>query len=94
MSALHTYRLDWQGIGMTITHAQNQWGIIDHIEIHTDGKRPIPITETGYRSHFLSGQLVKPYGTANAFVKAWLDEEASNSDWQQQQDAQRQLSLF
>ena len=47
MSALYTYRLDWQGIGMTITHAHNQWGIIDHIEIRTDENRPIPITETG-----------------------------------------------
>jgi hypothetical protein len=45
-----------------------------HIEIR--GPCPLPITETGYRSHFTRPDLVDAEGGPVALVLAWLDHEA------------------
>jgi len=42
----------WRGLRIEITHVTGYFSGMDHIEIHTEDKTPIPITETGYKSHF------------------------------------------
>lgn len=54
----------------------------------------LPISETGYRSHFTSAETVESYGGAVAFVLAWLDEEAATPAWRRHAEAARQFALF
>ncbi len=67
-----------------------------HVEIHTiqPEKAPLPITETGYRSHFTPKGNIDEYDSAVEFVKAWLDHEAQSEEWRIVQENARQLCLF
>lgn len=53
----------------------------DHIELRTADKTPLPVTETGYRSHFLPLGSVAEHGGAVAYVRDWLDYEAKRTKW-------------
>ena len=57
-------------------------------------KAPLPITETGYRSQFVSPLELANDGGPVVFVTAWLDREAKGKDWQQRQAARQQGDLF
>lgn len=83
------HNITWRGISLTVTFTPEKFGMIDHIEIMTAGRKPLPITETGYRSHFISVGAVQDYGGPVAFVTAWLDQEAKRVGW-----SGVQLSLF
>jgi len=54
---------------------------------------PLPITTTGYRSHFLPAEELATEGGPVAFVTAWLDREANSKAWEKTEFAWRQLSL-
>jgi hypothetical protein len=54
----------------------------------------IPVTDTGYRSHFLAPGVAERAGGPVAYVKAWLDEAAKCPAWQRKDFQSRQLSLF
>lgn len=94
MSAPITTMLIWNGIKIMITHTPNYCGVVDHIELHVENRERIPVTETGYRSHFLHESVIEPYGSALAFVQAWLDHEALDPEWRAYELASRQMSLF
>ena len=100
-------RATWRGISLTIRHCP-VWGSthngpVQHVEVESDDHVAIPITETGYRSHFMIGdQALAAYGDDPiAFVLAWLDHEATRPAWRAF-DAQQhrnevtshQMSLF
>jgi hypothetical protein len=94
MSALHTIRIEWRGIGIQLEFHANRWNVaVDHIEIRSDNSVPLPITETGYKSHFLSAGQVTEETLADQ-VTAWLDDEAQSDAWKRYEEASRQLSLF
>lgn len=84
----------WRGIGITVTFHPTRWNSpVDHIEITSDGREPLPITETGYRSNFiLAGSI--PRDEVEANVLAWLDEEADTERWKRFDASRRQLTLF
>lgn len=92
------YRLEWLGIGITIRHCRAWFQsdaddfVTQHVEVISDGRVGLPITGTGYRSHFLNGDdaLAGFDNDPVTFVLAWLDEAARSPEWQ----AGRQLSLF
>ena len=67
-----------------------------HLEVvSVSPKRaPLPITETGYRSHFTPKAALDGYDSAEAFVEAWLDHESRSPEWKAYDHASRQLSLF
>ena len=67
-----------------------------HLEIESiqPARAPLPITETGYRSHFLQGQQLEGHGGAVAFAIKWLDHEARSAAWKEHARASAQLSLF
>lgn len=68
----------------------------DHIEIEAvlPKKAALPITETGYRSQFLSAMELMNEGGPVTYVTAWLDREAKGRDWQKRQTARSQGDLF
>lgn len=86
---MEQHTIVWRGVQIEITFTPEAFGMVDHIELRTEGKAPLPVTETGYRSHFTHNGTVAKYGGAVAFVTAWLDHEAECSGWRG-----AQLSLF
>ena len=89
-----TETIFWRGIGMEIIHVTGCFSGMDHIEIHTENRTPIPITETGYKSHFFPTGGLGEFETAVDYVRAWLEHEAKSKAWKVQEFASRQLSLF
>ena len=90
--------IDWHGIAIEVRYEANYLGLADmaHLSITSlsPTMAPLPITETGYRSHFLDGADVDIEGGPVAFVRRWLDSEAQSSSWVEAVSAARQFSLF
>jgi hypothetical protein len=97
MNAPVTYRLSWQDFTLEIRHTP-RWLNLDHDHVEIIAVSPeraaLPITETGYRSHFLHGQLLTEEGGPVAYVTAWLDAASQAADWKARAEAARQGSLF
>ena len=96
----HTF--DWRGITVTVTY-EALWlgscgGKYDAAHIAVESVKPeraqLPITETGYRSHFTTIEKVDEWGGPVAFVVAWLDDEAKSPVWKKHEQLSRQLTLF
>lgn len=81
--------ITWRGVALTITFTPNWLGLSDHIELRTEGRAPLPVTDTGYRSHFVPTGTIDAQDGAVAFVTTWLDHEAKRTRW-----GGAQLSLF
>ena len=47
-----TTRINYRGVAVDLTITRDYFEGIDHIEVQTLDNHPIPLTETGYRSHF------------------------------------------
>lgn len=92
-----TYRFQWQSIDIEATYTPLKWDVIAHLEIHCirPERAPLPITSTGYRSHFHQPGTIEAHGgDVVAQVTAWLDEEAAKPEWQAYRNASRQGELF
>jgi len=95
--------IDWQGYKIEVGCDERSYNLshhkgphMVHIELRTvePAKAPLPVTETGYRSHFVHAELVAEYQSPVAFVQAWLDHAATENNWKQTEVAARQFSLF
>ncbi|SEH60809.1 hypothetical protein [Paracoccus alkenifer] len=84
-----THNITWRGLAVEITFTPEKFGVVDHIELRSGGKTPLPVTETGYRSQFIHAGTVAEAGGAAAYVIAWLEHEAKCTGWNSVQ-----LSLF
>ena len=99
MSSKETYeisRVTWRGIALEIRHCRNWCAIVgmDHIEVESAHRVALPITETGYRSHFIVPERIDEFGEAVGYVLAWLDHESRSREWRRREADARQLSLF
>jgi hypothetical protein len=92
VSARHI--LLWQDIRIMIVHKPEYFTGTDHLEITSEGSVPLPITETGYRSHFIPSGTLGNQSDAFAFVSEWLDEASQTKQWQNYLADSRQMSLF
>ena len=85
----------WEGRRLRLSYRPRRWGFFDHAEISAEDGQPLPITETGYRSHFFGP--VEPelsLGEVEQMFRQWLDEEAAKPGWQSHLRSAAQLSLF
>lgn len=92
-----TYRFHWRSVEIEVIYTPLKWGVIAHLEVRSirPERARLPITETGYRSHFHApGTIEALGGDVVAQVIAWLNEEARKPDWQRYADASRQGELF
>jgi hypothetical protein len=97
-------RFDWQGITVSVSYEADWLGMSKelsqfataHLEIEAvePPKQPLPVTETGYRSHFVARGVVEQAGGPVAFARAWLDQAAKVPAWKRRQEESRQLCLF
>jgi len=87
--------IEWQGRTIRLCYKPRYAFEIDHVEIRALDKEALPITETGYLSHFF-GPAEPPLmlGEVTEMVIGWLDQEATSRHWRATQEAKRQLSLF
>lgn len=96
------HRLNWTGIEIEVRYAPEWLALsvtghsVAHLEIEAvqPERAVLPITETGYRSHFTSQAAVESYGGPLDFAKAWIQAEAASPEWQAREASHRQMSLF
>lgn len=91
------HRFAWRGIEIGATYDPAWSQGFAHLAVRSvrPERAPLPITETGYRSHFhRSGTIEAHGGDVVVQVIAWLDEEAAKPGWQRHVEASRQGSLF
>lgn len=84
-------------IAVCITHTRDYLRLgQDHVEIETTRPRraALPITESGYRSHFLEAVELINAGGPVTFVEAWLARESSAEAWRKRELARCQGDLF
>ena len=96
--------LTWNGIRIEILYRpdaspafRRSYGQpLDHLEIRSlaPEREPLPITETGYLSHFTARNVIEEGGGPAALVLAWLDHYAQSPVWQAQHITRQQLDLF
>jgi hypothetical protein len=69
------HSLEWRGQSLTVRWCP-QWSgdLTAHLEIVSSDRRRHPISETGYRSHFVPRAYVEEAGGPAAYVAAWLKE--------------------
>lgn len=91
----------WRDVTIEIRY-EEQWLGSDgpfstaHLELRvlSPDKAPLPVTETGYRSHFTPASVIAEAGGPVAYVQAWLDHEAETKAWKEKEAAARQMTLF
>jgi hypothetical protein len=91
----------WNGIEIEIRWQPDYCHFDDgrsmaHLEVESiNPKRaPLPITSTGYRSHFIHAADVEIMGGPEAYVDAWIGHLAKSRSWRIADQASRQLALF
>ena len=91
-----TCTFDWQGLTLSVDYHPRSFLSLAHLVVRSvDPERgPLPITETGYRSHFLAPAEVDEAGGPVPYVLVWLDDAACAPQWQDHLDRARQGSLF
>ena len=97
-----THHITWDGIEIEIRFARDWLGSAKspfptaHLEVEAVNppRAVLPITDTGFRSHFLTAENVDVVGGAVAYVIEALNLAAKHPAWKKRRAAQKQLSLF
>lgn len=84
----------WEGIEIALSYTQPSYCVPHFHHIELKASEPIPVTETGYRSHFIAPAELALWENPEAFVIDWLNDAAKHPDWQEYRQQSRQLSLF
>lgn len=96
MSGAIEHIIDWQGITLSVAYTPKGRIPVHHLEIRVLKPQgaALPVTATGYRSHFFDDDVAE-FGGAIGYVIAWLDDAAAKTTgWVQQHNSARQMSLF
>jgi len=98
------HQIEWRGVPIEVrycpswskSHEEIYGERMAHLEIEvlTEPRSPLPMTETGYRSHFIHAKAIEHEGGPVAYVRAWLDEEAQSPKWKELEAASCQMSLL
>lgn len=81
------FEFEWNSILIALTYHPKKLGVIDHIEIETidPPRAPLPITETGYRSHYCQiGDLDDYDQDPVRYMREALDHYAQSPAWKKQ----------
>lgn len=102
--AVETHQMDWQGYRIQVRYCPS-WSpsyeeiygeCMAHLELMSleEPRLPLPVTETGYRSHFTPAKFIVDEGGPVAFVQSWLDDAAKSPKWKELEATSRQMSLL
>lgn len=95
--SIQKYRFTWNGIEIELVYEPLKWNVIAHLEVFSINpeRAPLPITETGYLSHFHQPEEVgENEGTLIEQVTVWLDERVKTKHWKAYIEQSRQGNLF
>lgn len=91
-------RIIWRGVTICVRLTTNCYSQPDlhHLEIQSvrPEREPLPITETGYRSHYFFSNDRMSLDEATDFVEDWIDRDAQTKAWISYVDESRQGALF
>lgn len=94
-------KITWDDIEIEVRWASNWMDYDDgtsmgHLEIQSvcPQKHPLPMTETGYRSHFIYEHEINEFGGPLNYVESWLDAESKSNKWLERKAAFNQMALF
>ena len=93
-SGYETHATTWEGIALQVRWNPNWCNVSAHMEIESADRVPLPITETGYRSHFTPREQVECWGGPVEYAHAWLDQAARDPAWIDAREKARQGDLF
>jgi hypothetical protein len=92
-----TARLVWRDVTCRVRCTPNYiskgWTHIELIVVSPKGA-PLPITSTGYLSHFLDEDVLKRAGGPVPLFLAWIEREATSKAWAKTEFKWRQMDLF
>lgn len=92
---IRAFRLEWEGVTVFLKWEPDaHTGIISHLQIQSENCVRIPITETGYRSHFCHKADIEAYGGPTAYVRKWLEHESRSKTRQSYLKQQGKQALF
>lgn len=99
---IELYRFDWNGILLEVSYEPQWLGAhilgedVAHLQVRSlyPTAVPLPITQTGYRSHFIAASAIAAAGGPVAYVDMWLAAESEAPEWRAREQATRQLALF
>ena len=103
MSNVTHHVLEWNGITISVTYDDEYLGpnktspnALAHLAVQSVSpeRAPLPMTSTGYKSHWLHPQEVSAEGGPVGYVLAWITQEAETREWQERAAAAKQYSLF
>ncbi len=94
--------MTWNGIALKVgytpcyckTFLKYYGHSMAHLTIEAVERQRLPITETGFRSHFTAAANIEAFGGVEQFVMEWLNHEAQSEEWKSYWKESRQLSLF
>ncbi len=94
-----THRFEWHDIQIEVRYCPEWLGSNDryavaHVEVESVCRSPLPITETGYVSHFTDRLLVDEYGGPVRFVEQWLQTKAQCKTWKDAKERGKQYCLL
>ena len=95
-SVTTTHKLAWRDVTCRVRHTPNYiskgWSHIEIIVLRPKGA-PLPITQTGYLSHFLYEEHLATAGGPVAFFLDRIEREARTKQWAKAEFKWRQLEL-
>lgn len=90
-------RFTWRGVEMSVTYSPDYisagWTHLELRVLNPKGK-PVPITTTGYLSHFLDEDELEAAGGPVAFFRVWLEREGESKAYRIALAKWQQLDLF
>jgi hypothetical protein len=88
-----TFDLFWCERDIEVRYQAN-WLNSDHCHIELRCAERLPVTETGYRSHFVPEGVFSGEDEIRTYVLTWLDEAARDPNWARYLEDSKQLKLF
>tara|TARA_B100000745_G_scaffold248580_1_gene170618 strand:+ start:3557 stop:3844 length:288 start_codon:yes stop_codon:yes gene_type:complete len=83
----------WRDVPIEITFTRHVFGQnFDHVELRAP--QPLPVTQTGYRSHFMPHDPDLDLDRLKTWVIAWLDEKSQDKSWRDWVQRSKQGDLF
>jgi hypothetical protein len=97
-----SHQITWSGITIRITYDPEWMGergtdfciALLELEAIEPAQAKLPVTETGYRSHFPHPAEIELAGGPGAFVTGWLEAQAGSAQWQNYLKESRLGNLF
>ena len=91
-----THWFTWRHVRCKVIETPNSFAGLTHLELHAIAARdvPLPITHTGYKSHFVATQALAEAGGAVAMFTRWMDTEATSKAYRDAEFLWRQGDLF